>query len=240
MEKIDAIVLAGGLGTRLRDVIDDRPKVLAPVKSRPFLDFILDALSSCKHVGRVVLAVGYMKERIIELYGKNRKYPFEIAFSVEEQLLGTGGAIKQALASTSSKQVLVLNGDSFVEMELDELLLAHEKNGQAMTMTMVEVDDASRFGRVVADDNGRIVSFLEKSAETAAGFINAGVYIFQRNIFDAVAAETPVSLERDLMPDFLAKGIYGYKTNGKFIDIGTPDSYDTSSSFFEQDTAKRD
>ncbi|EKD82345.1 MAG: hypothetical protein ACD_39C01350G0003 [uncultured bacterium] len=240
MEKIDAIILAGGLGTRLRDVVDDRPKVLAQVKNRPFLDFILDALSSWNHVSRVVLAVGYMSERVIEHYGRNRNYPFEIEFSVEKKLLGTGGAIKQALSLTRSKQVIVLNGDSFVEVDLNKLLNSHVTNGQGMTLTMVEVDNASRFGRVVSGSDGKIISFLEKSADSAAGFINAGVYLIERDLFDDVAEDTVVSLERDLMPVFLKRGIYGHKTTGKFIDIGTPDSYGASNSFFEQHRAKQE
>ena len=106
LEKLDAIILVGGLGTRLRMVIDDRPKVLAPINNRPFLDIILDILDRCNFIGRIVLATGYMSEKIIEEYTYNRKYSFEISFSIEDKLLGTGGGIKKALSSTTTNQVL--------------------------------------------------------------------------------------------------------------------------------------
>lgn len=227
VKKIDAIILAGGLGTRLRTIIDDRPKVLAPINGRPFLDIILNNLSRCNLIGCVVLAVGYMGEKIIEEYVQNRQYSFEIRFSIEDKLLGTGGGIKKALSLTTTKRVLVLNGDSFLEVDLLELIRSHDENGAALTMTVVEVENASRFGRVVLGENGRVVSFLEKKSDAEAGYINAGVYIFQRNLFDVVDTDVPVSFERDLMPLFIINGVYGFVTRGKFIDIGTPTSYTT-------------
>jgi D-glycero-alpha-D-manno-heptose 1-phosphate guanylyltransferase len=234
MERIDAIILAGGLGTRLRAVIDDRPKVLAPINDRPFLDFILDALSKFNLTGRVVLAIGYMAEKIIEQYGWNSKYPFEIQFSIEDKLLGTGGGIKRALALTTTEQVLVLNGDSFAEVDLYGLIKSHDESGAALTMTVVEVENASRFGRVVLGKDGKVVSFLEKTSEGEEGYINAGIYLFQRDLFNDIIAGVPLSLERDLMPLFIRKGVHGFVTKGKFIDMGTPESYSAANFFFRR------
>jgi D-glycero-alpha-D-manno-heptose 1-phosphate guanylyltransferase len=231
MERIDAIILAGGLGTRLRTVISDRPKVLAPVNDRPFLDIILNALNRFNLKGRVVLAIGYMAEKIIEEYGQSNKYPFEILFSIEEKLLGTGGGIKKALSLTTTEQVLVLNGDSFAEVDLYELINSHDENGAALTMTIVEVENASRFGRVVLGKDGKVVSFLEKKSDGEAGYINAGIYLFQRDLFNDVVTDVPVSLERDLMPLFIRKGVHGFVTKGKFIDMGTPESYGAAAFF---------
>ncbi|OGV65345.1 MAG: hypothetical protein A2283_05885 [Lentisphaerae bacterium RIFOXYA12_FULL_48_11] len=229
---MDAIILAGGLGTRLRTVITDRPKVLVPINNRPFLDIILNTLSQCNLVGHVILAIGYMAEKIIEEYQQTQKYPYKISFSVEEKLIGTGGGINKALSLTTTEKVLVFNGDSFVGVNLYELLKFHDDNHAAATMTVVEVDDTSRFGRVIIDKDGRIVSFLEKNSDDAAGYINAGVYVFQKTLFDDVVKDIPISLERDLMPLFLKKGVYGFITKENFIDVGTPESYRAASRLF--------
>ena len=228
MEKLDAIILAGGLGTRLSAVVRDRPKVLAQVNGRPFLDTILDALVNCNMIGRVVLAVGHMAEQIISRYGESRNYPFEINFSIEEELLGTGGGIRKALPLTTTGRVFVLNGDSFVEVNLNELLKFHDDVNAALTLTVVRVDNVGRFGRVVLDKMGRVVSFSEKFEDKEDGYINAGVYLIERSLFDTVNMDSPISLERELLPQFLEKGVYGFATKGKFIDIGTPESYEVS------------
>jgi D-glycero-alpha-D-manno-heptose 1-phosphate guanylyltransferase len=225
LEKIDAIILAGGLGTRLRTIIDDRPKVMAPINDRPFLDIILNSLSQCNLIKCVVLAIGYMSEKIIEEYNSSGQYPFKIHFSIEKELLGTGGGIKKGLSQTTTEQVLVLNGDSFVEVDLYELIRSHHENGAGLTMTIVEVENASRFGRVVLGNDGRVISFLEKQSDAEAGYINAGVYILQRDLFNVVDADVPISLEHDLMPLFIMNKVYAFVTRGRFIDIGTPASY---------------
>jgi NDP-sugar pyrophosphorylase family protein len=232
--KCDCIILAGGLGTRLRDVIRDRPKALAPVNDRPFLDIILDNLSRSDVVRHVVLAVGHMAEQIVEEYGRGRNYPFDIRFSIEEKLLGTGGGIKKALSLTTTDRVLVLNGDTFVEVNLDELIRFHSEIGAALTMTVVEVDNASRFGRIILDKMGRLVSFQEKCPDGERGYINAGVYLFERSLFDGISMDSPISLERELLPQFIKKGVYGFVTKGKFVDIGTPESYSTANYYFKK------
>ncbi len=225
MKKIDTIILAGGLGTRLSPVVKDRPKVLAQVNGRPFLNIILDSLANYSMIGRMVLAIGHMAEKIIEEYGQNSRYPFEIDFSIEEKLLGTGGGIKKALSLTTTERVFVLNGDSFVKVDLNKLVVFHDHLNAALTMVVTKADDVNRFGRVVLNETGRIVSFEEKPSHAKSGYVNAGVYLFERKIFDTVDMNTPVSLEKELLPHFLDKGVYGYKTEGIFVDIGTPESY---------------
>jgi D-glycero-alpha-D-manno-heptose 1-phosphate guanylyltransferase len=158
-KKIDAIILAGGLGTRLRTIICDRPKVLAPINNRPFLDIILNILNRCNLISCVVLATGYMADRIIEEYRQNRQYSFKMRFSIEEKLLGTGGGIKKALSLTTTKKVLVLNGDSFLEVDLHKLIRSHDEKGAALTMAVVEVENSNRFGRVVLGEDNRVVYF---------------------------------------------------------------------------------
>jgi D-glycero-alpha-D-manno-heptose 1-phosphate guanylyltransferase len=127
MKKIDSIILAGGLGTRLREVVPDLPKPMVSINGKPFLDLILSLLNKCGSIERVILAVGYMADKIIERYEKSSQYSFEILFSVEEKLLGTGGAIKNALKYTETIMFLCLNGDSFVEVDFYDLLKKHYK-----------------------------------------------------------------------------------------------------------------
>lgn len=235
MGKIDAIVLAGGLGTRLNTIVKDRPKVLAQVNSRPFLDIVLNSLINYSMIDRAVLAIGYMAEKIIEEYGQNSSYPFEINFSVEKTLLGTGGGIKKALSLTTTEKVIVLNGDSFVEVNLNELVKFHDNVNAVLTMTVVKVDDTSRFGSVILNEMGRVVAFREKTEDRKSGYINAGVYLLERSIFDTVNPDSPISFERELLPQFLQKEVYGFTTKGKFIDIGTPESYSAADFLFKKD-----
>jgi D,D-heptose 1,7-bisphosphate phosphatase len=222
---VDAIILAGGLGTRLRGVVGDVPKVLAAVRGRPFLDLILETLSRCPFMGRVVIATGYMAERIHHRYGSGHPYPFDITFSEEKKLLGTGGAIKKALKHTMTDTVLALNGDSYVDVNLVDLYASHKARKAAMTMVLKAADDAGQFGTVKVDTSMRITEFEEKKGTAAEAIINAGVYVFHRDLFDGVPDGVPLSLERDLLPGFLHRGVYGYVSSGKFIDIGTPKSY---------------
>ena len=222
---VDAIILAGGLGTRLRGVVADVPKVLAAVRGRPFLDLILETLSRCPFMGRVVIATGYMAEQIHHRYGSGHPHPFDITFSEEKKLLGTGGAIKKALKHTMTDTVLALNGDSYVDVNLVDLYASHNARRAAMTMVLKTVEDAGRFGTVKVDASMRITEFEEKKGTAAGAIINAGVYVFRRDLFDEVPDEVPLSLERDLLPGFLHRGVYGYVSSGNFIDIGTPKSY---------------
>jgi D,D-heptose 1,7-bisphosphate phosphatase len=221
---VDAIILAGGLGTRLRRIVSDVPKALAPVNGKPFLDLILGAMSRHAFIGRVVIAAGYMAEKIHSQY-ENHSYSFDIVFSEEKELLGTGGAIKKALKHTMTDPVLALNGDSYVDVNLIDLYASHKARRAAMTMVLKAVEHAGRFGTVKVDTSMRITEFEEKKGTAAAAIINAGVYVFRRDLFDGVPDGVPLSLERDLLPGFLHRGVYGHVSSGKFIDIGTPKSY---------------
>jgi NDP-sugar pyrophosphorylase family protein len=231
MDRPDVIILAGGLGTRLRGVLPDVQKVLAPVGGRPFLDLILESLAGADICDRVVIAAGHRAEQLVERYREASDFPFSVRISVEEVLLGTGGAIRKALDLTATERILALNGDSRVEFDYRGLMREHERKGAAMTLVVKAMEETGRYGRVVLGDDGRVLSFEEKREGAGPGYINAGVYLFERRLFDDVPGETVVSLERDLLPRFLGKGVYGYVTEGKFIDIGTPESYRDSTSY---------
>jgi NDP-sugar pyrophosphorylase family protein len=233
MEKIDAIILAGGLGTRLKGTVGDLPKVLAPVNGKPFLDILLHLLDRSGKIGKVILAVGYMADKIIERYRDSDAFRFRIAFSVETDLLGTGGAVKKALGYSETGNVLVLNGDSYVEVDLEELFAAHSARNAALTVVVKEVPDAGRYGRVLIDAGGRVVSFEEKKVAPGSGYVNAGVYLLNRILFERVEEEKVFSLEKDLLPAILGEAVYGFVSQGKFIDIGIPETYFMSGDYLK-------
>ncbi len=233
MEQVDAIILAGGLGTRLGNLVSNLPKVLLPVNGKPFLDILLHHLHKSGMIGKVILAIGYKAEKIIEHYKNSTTFNFSIVFSVETELLGTGGAIKKALGYSETDNVLVMNGDSYVDVNLEEMSAAHRTKKTAMTVVIKEVPDASRYGRVVIDADGRVVAFEEKKSDLAGGYVNAGVYLFNRNLVNGVAEDQVLSWEKDLLPFFLGESVYGFISRGRFIDIGIPETYKISGEYLQ-------
>ena len=214
---MDAIILAGGLGKRLRDIVSDVPKPLAPIQGKPFLDILLAQLDN--RVERVILAIGYQSEKIKEYY-RNAS----LIFSEEEVPLGTGGALKQALQLAHSSLVLVMNGDSYFDVDLESMLAFHLASQAHLTLACREVEDVSRFGSISFDENQRISAFREKEAGAGKGWINGGIYLMDKNLLDSFP-DTPFSLEQEGFPHLLKKRVFAYPSAGKFIDIGTRDSY---------------
>jgi D-glycero-alpha-D-manno-heptose 1-phosphate guanylyltransferase len=233
--KIDVIILAGGLGTRLKGIVPDLPKALSPVNGRPFLDYILDFLEESGAVNNVIFAVSYMADQIIERYARRSKYNFKILFSREQTLLGTGGAIKRALHHVTTDDVMVFNGDSYVDFDFKKLIATHREESAIMTVVLKEVENPDRYGTAYLNSKSRITSFNEKRSGVGKQFINTGVYILERKLFDLIEENKIVSLEKELIPVFIKQGIYGYVTHGKFIDIGIPETYIAAQKFFEKD-----
>lgn len=221
----EAIVLVGGMGTRLRSVVADRPKVLADVAGRPFLDYLLEYLGR-NGVTRVVLSVCYKKELIQARY-ENRFQTTAIEYCTEEAPLGTGGAVQKALSQCQSETVFVLNGDSILLAPLEEMRDFHLNTGAAATLAVRQVPDGSRYGRVLFDEDGTIRSFAEK-AQPGPAYINGGVYCLRRKgLEDACAPLTPpFSLENDIFPKMAKerRNIRAFPVNAFFIDIGIPES----------------
>jgi D-glycero-alpha-D-manno-heptose 1-phosphate guanylyltransferase len=233
-EKIDVIILAGGLGTRLKSVVPDLPKTLSPINGRPFLDYILDFLKESDSVHSVILAVGHMADQIIERYSNRQEYNFKILFSREETLLGTGGAIKRALQYSTTEDAMVLNGDSYIDVRIKDMIAFHREKKASMTVAVKKIENPDRFGLISFDGDHRITSFDEKSANAAEGYINAGIYVFKGEIFDNVQENRTISLEKDLMPLFINDtGVYGFVVHGEFIDIGIPETYRVAGKFFK-------
>ena len=219
---MDAIILAGGLGTRLRKVVPDLPKPLAPIGGRPFLDILLAQLGSFEEISSVVLSVGYQAEKIITAYSERKN----VAFSVENAPLGTGGGLREALEQCQSEEVLVLNGDSYLDFSLAKLLKKYKNGSADLMIACRRVEDCSRYGHIQFDqESHRIWAFEEKTEQACPGWINAGVYLMKRNLLLDYSRGTPLSLEKDILPKLLEKQVFGYLSSGLFIDIGTEETY---------------
>lgn len=225
-------ILAGGLGTRLRSVVMDRPKVLADVGGQPFLIRWLDVLAAAGF-GKVVLCTGYRAEQVRECLGENYGR-LRLVYSVELSPYGTGGALLHALPQLQSDLLLVLNGDSFCELNFSAFFSAHTQHQPAATLVLTQVEDCRRFGRVQLAASGLVERFEEKAQTEGPGLINAGVYLITRHLLVSETRPLPLSLEHDQLPVWVRQGIRGFVAAGPFIDIGTPESYQAAQSFFGQ------
>jgi histidinol-phosphate phosphatase family protein len=229
---LSAVVLAGGFGTRLRSVVADRPKVLAPVAGRPFLTYLLDQIADAG-IQRVVLSTGHLAEQFNSVIG-DRYRDIAITYAHEEQPLGTGGAIRFACGFTDADQLLVMNGDSFCDADLSAYIAWHVYGQHDVSLMLAKVNDTSRYGTVEIDANCRITAFIEKRPEQTTGYINAGVYLLRRPMLEQFPIG-PSSIERDVFPAWLReREIMGWVTDGEFIDIGIPSDYERSHEFMER------
>jgi D-glycero-alpha-D-manno-heptose 1-phosphate guanylyltransferase len=219
-----AVILAGGFGSRLREMVNDLPKPLAPVSGKPFLSYLLRYLH---HHGfsNIVLSVGHLAEKISEFYGKEFM-GMTLTYATEAHPLGTGGGIRLSLESCDENTVLVLNGDSFFDIDLIKFIAAAEKNSGCLSIALREVADTSRYGSIVVGENHTIKSFGEKSGG-GKGLINGGIYLLDRSWFLAETHPSKnFSLEKDLLEKKAGSGILkGYAYEGYFIDIGLPTDY---------------
>jgi NDP-sugar pyrophosphorylase family protein len=227
-----AVILAGGLGTRLRATYAAGPKSMAPVAGRPFLDYLLRWLRS-EGVREVILCVGYKRTQIQKYVGAGRKWGLRARYSIEKKLLGTAGALKKAQRMISGESLLVINGDTYVDVNLTELTEFHRSREALATLAAVPVKDGERYGSLQLDGKSRITEFLEKGAVNLAGKrkqgkrpINAGVYVFEKNLFRAMPAGNPMSLEKNVFPRLVnSKKVYGFVRGAYFLDIGVPRDY---------------
>jgi D-glycero-alpha-D-manno-heptose 1-phosphate guanylyltransferase len=223
--EITALILAGGQGTRLRGVLPGMPKVLAPVCGRPFLSYLLDQLQDAG-VREVVLCTGYRADQILAAFG-TRYQDLELRYSDESRPLGTAGALRLALSQVEAERFLVLNGDSYIQCPLDKFHRWHLEHESSFpgSLLLTWTEDASRFGTVEVDHRGVIRSFREKRGLPEAGWINTGVYLFRRPLLESIRPDRNTSLEREMFPRWIARGLGGFTTRAPFIDIGTPESF---------------
>ena len=223
--KLKVVLLVGGLGTRLRSVVPSTAKPMATIGDTPFLEIVLKQLIS-QGFSQIVLCTGYRAADIEDRLGHGARWNINIEYSREMSPLGTAGAVKFAEALIrDDNPFIVMNGDSFLELDLHNLLRKHHACGGIATMATVPVADRSRYGSVVVDSNERVVGFEEKSSvNSSAGLANGGVYVFAPQVFDFIP-KGPASLEKDVFPAILDKGVFALRGNGLFIDIGTPADY---------------
>lgn len=230
LTELNAVILAGGLGTRLRSVVQDRPKALAEIAGRPFLTYLLDQLIKV-NIGEVVLCTGYRSQQIRDTLG-DRYRGLGITYSVETFPLGTGGALRLALPLFRSDPVLVLNGDSYCDAEFGSFWQWHWRRQAVTSLLLTKVEDSQRFGRVQVAENGTVTAFQEKGTSAGPGLISAGIYLMSRYLVASIPGGTSVSLEREVFPRWVGHGLYGFETESRFMDIGTPDAFAGAGSFF--------
>ncbi len=227
---IDVVILAGGLGTRLRPVLPSLPKVLAPVGARTFLDILLDRLAGFG-ASRVILALGHLAGEVKNYLERYPREDMTVLSFVEPEPLGTAGAIRFVRPQFQSRTVLVLNGDSMVDADLCALVAAHRARATEGTLLCARVPDTARYGTVALDAKGRIAAFREKTGEGVPGAINAGVYLMEPALLDRITASSRSSLERDIFQTLPAGTLAAYVGDFPFLDIGTPDDLSRAAAF---------
>jgi len=219
-----AVLLVGGLGTRLRSVLPSTPKPLASISDRPFLELLVRQLHY-QGIRRLVLCTGYLAHEIENALGDGRSLGVNIEYSKEPHPIGTAGAVKFAAPLLEdSTDFLVMNGDSFMEIDFRQLMHFHSKSGGIASIAVLRMKNELRYGMVQVTAECRVSGFTEKTDGDPTGFVNAGIYVFNRRILEQIP-EGPGSLESDIFPKLLDHGVYASEQDGVFIDIGTPEDY---------------
>lgn len=230
LSKIDILILCGGLGTRLSSVVSDRPKPMAHVGDKPFLEIVVDELMR-QGFRRIIFCTGHMGEQIKKYFGKNKNYNgVEFVFSREKSPLGTGGAVKRALPLVKNDKFFVINGDTFSNIDFNDFYLKHAGKSSPLSMALTK-GSGSDYGNIILAKNDTISSFIEKNEEgKGVGLINSGCYLVNRDIQNYFPDGDAFSLERDIFPR-LAGNSHGFVFDGKFLDIGTPERYASAEEF---------
>lgn len=220
----ECIILAGGLGTRLKSVVNETPKCMALVANKPFLSYLFDQLEQAKF-SHIVLALGYKAEIIIN-WLQNQKRSFNISYIIEEEPLGTGGAIKLALSKIKGENTFILNGDTLFRINFQELLIFHKDKEADISLALKKMTEFDRYGSVNINHEGRITKFEEKKY-LEQGLINGGIYIINKNIFVSIDTSSKFSFEKEVLENKVEDlKIFGLSYDDYFIDIGIPTDYD--------------
>ncbi len=220
---IESLVLVGGLGTRLRPSVGDIPKPMAEVAGRPFLAYLLRRLAR-DGFRSVTLLTGYRAGAVEQYFGSGAGTELSIAYSPEPVPLGTAGALRNALPRLVGRRFLVMNGDSFFDIDLSAFVAA--AGDAPASLALARVPETGRFGSVDVDSLGTVSGFREKSASGGQGLINAGVYVLDRDVIAGVPQDRPASLEREVFPRLVGHGLRGIAFDAFFVDIGVPEAYD--------------
>ena len=226
------IILAGGLGTRLKSILPETPKCLAPINNKPFVGLLINYLKN-QGVTNFIFSLGYKSELVVN-YLRDEFGDTNIDYSIEDEQLGTGGAIKLALSRVLSDDVLVINGDTFFNNNLNLFYIFHKLNNSKFTIALTKVENNNRFGSVVLNDKKEVTDFFEKN-QSSSVLINAGQYIINKVEFLNYNTENKFSIELDFFQNnSIKKVIYGYEYISDFIDIGIPDDLIRAQTFFNK------
>ncbi|HLH66828.1 MAG TPA: NDP-sugar synthase [Solirubrobacteraceae bacterium] len=223
---MQALILAGGEGTRLRPLTSTIPKPVVPLAGRPFITHMIDWLRA-HGVDDVILACGFMAGAVRQVLGDGARSGVRLRYVEEPEPLGTGGALKYA-QDLLDERFLMLNGDCLTDVDLTAQLAQHERTGALLTLGLIAVEDPSAYGLVRCDGDGRVTQFLEKpsAAEIDSNLVSLGAYVVQREVLDEMPpAGSRVSIERDVFPRLIGRGLYGWRASGYWLDIGTPERY---------------
>lgn len=219
-----AVILAGGLGAKVAHLVPDRPKPMADIGGKPFLWYVIHQLKR-QGIRNLILCLHYLPDAVVTYFGDGKEAGLSITYSVEDRLMGTGGAIKHAQPHIGAEPFLVVNGDTYLELDYTAFQKFHTEHGGIGTIALSNVADISEYGLIKTEENGRITLFGEKLRNLhIAGLINGGVYLLEPGILDMIAQGESTSLEKEVFPSllYLDRPLFGYKTNGLFVDIGLP------------------
>jgi D-glycero-alpha-D-manno-heptose 1-phosphate guanylyltransferase len=231
IKDIDTIILCGGLGTRLKDIVKELPKPMVDIHGKPFLDLIVDYISSFG-LCRFILCSGYKSEVIGEYY-RRKNDGLEYVLSEEDVPLGTGGATVKSKNFIKSKVFLGLNGDSICQIDLKKFLSFHLAKKANISIALTSIDDPRDYGSIDLNEDQEITGFNEKSSvPSGSGLVNAGIYLFSHQSLDSFPLNKKISLEYDVFPAFVGNGLYGYVDPAPLFDIGTPQRLDTLKNYF--------
>jgi len=220
----ECIVLAGGLGTRLRSVVADKPKCMAPVGEVPFIDYLLRYLLK-EGMTHVVLSLGHLSEQVIE-YIESNEWTMKVDFVIEEEPLGTGGAIMNALDALEEDEFFILNGDTLFNVDLFDYSNWHQEKGSKLSLALKPMQQFDRYGSVKLDEHNKITAFLEKQY-CDEGLINGGIYVANREYLEGLGLPKKFSFEKDVLEAQVKNGeVYGFESDSYFIDIGVPADYE--------------
>ena len=221
MTSMRVLILAGGLGTRLRPAIGSTPKAMAEVAGRPFLEHLLDRVTR-DGFRQVCLLTGYGAQAIEGYFGTGHERGLAIAYSQEPEPLGTGGALRLAASRFPDERFVVMNGDSLFQLPLRSLIDEHLHKGALATLALAQAAEVGRYGGVETDGDGQVCRFVEKGEPAAGGLVNGGIYVIERSVLEAIPSGRAVSLEREVFPALVGEGLYAVPFDGPLVDIGVP------------------
>jgi len=231
-KNLTCVILAAGLGTRLKPILQDTPKPMAMVNGKPFLEYLIAQLKK-ERIDDIVLCIAYKAEVIEGYFSDGKKFGVHIRYAKGDKPAGTAGELLRAKPYIQSNPFIVMNGDSYCEVDFRALFAYHRNYKAQITVAATKVKDTSRSGSITIAEDGSITNFVEKEPTKKSGYINGGIYLFNQSALDEIQRQQYRSLEQEAFPAFIRRGLYAFKTSGLFIDIGTPADFQRAQELFK-------